>query len=748
MNSIKPYIQLFPHVITDKRLLRSVLLDVYPENRREIRILTYFIECGIIKELIARENKELTDLEIQKFLLKIEYEYAVSENDSRKPFMIWLRSLDFKFTDDVPIESNIDMQAKSEITDSSNSLKDEEHLEVINQSKEKDIQIYNKGDTIVFGNYHNPIEWKIVKIDNGYALLVSKFGLDNRPYNDTQYNITWETCTLRKWLNNTFFDISFNMNEKSHIIQVRNTNPNNPSYGTNGGNDTQDLIFLLSANDAEAFFSDDADRQCEPTSYAKMKGAGFGNALSGCSWWLRTPGVTSKSALQVVTNGKIASFGESVNNTNVVRPALWLNLSSYLSNKNDIGISRNDIKPNEGNQNDNGEKKQEKISKASSKNEITQMSASDAFEMGNRIYNGEIISGTYDEIVKLWHYAANQGEIRAQFMLGKLYNRGEGVKIDKKEADKWFKLAAEGGDIDAQVLHGINLINGDGVTPNYSEAAKWIRLAAEKDSVYAQFILGDLYSKGKVVPQNIETAIKWYKLASEHGHEIARKRLTEIQNSGYSIVSSKQSSNSQSLKIGDHFTLGRYHLYDGQSEQIKWQVLAIENGNALVISEYGLDTKPYNNTNNNTTWENCTLRNWLNSVFYNNVFTQEEKFCIAKIQIKNKKNDEHGTLGGNDTTDSIFLLSIEEAENYYITDKDRRCKPTPFAKRNGAYIGDRSSTTWWWLRSPGLDMKHAAFVDTLGKVTYFGYIVNLNNVAIRPSLWVNINRYSHLSQSI
>ena len=110
------------------------------------------------------------------------------------------------------------------------------------------------GDIITFGSYEQdnnlengaePIEWQVLDVQDGKALVISKYGLINKAYNTVWTHVTWETCSLRKWLNNEFINEAFGVEEQKMIVTTKLSNPNNSEYGTNGGNDTEDKVFLL-----------------------------------------------------------------------------------------------------------------------------------------------------------------------------------------------------------------------------------------------------------------------------------------------------------------------------------------------------------------------------------------------------------------------------------------------------------------------------------------------------------------------
>ena len=191
------------------------------------------------------------------------------------------------------------------------------------------------GDIITFGSYEQdndlengkePIEWQVLDVQDGKALVISKYGLINKPYNVAMTNITWETCTLRKWLNNEFINSVFSSKERDMIITTKLSNPDNPKYGTNGGNDTEDKVFLLSINEANKYFSSDEERKCKPSVYAKEKGIRIADN-GNCWWWLRSPGNYQDCAADVYADCRVAENGGMVNSDSIaVRPALWIDL--------------------------------------------------------------------------------------------------------------------------------------------------------------------------------------------------------------------------------------------------------------------------------------------------------------------------------------------------------------------------------------------------------------------------------------
>ncbi len=199
--------------------------------------------------------------------------------------------------------------------------------------KQYPLNIMLVGDVITLGSYEQDndttngkeaIEWVVLDTKGDEALVVSKYVLDCKRYNEEYESITWEWCTLRKWLNGEFLESTFTAEEKEKISMKMVSADANPDYNTYCGNDTEDKIFLLSIVEANTYFNSDKERQCEATPYAKKQGM-YTNNGGYSSLWLRSPGSSSSSAAYVNYIGGVNNRGIYVNySNNGVRPALWI----------------------------------------------------------------------------------------------------------------------------------------------------------------------------------------------------------------------------------------------------------------------------------------------------------------------------------------------------------------------------------------------------------------------------------------
>ena len=176
---------------------------------------------------------------------------------------------------------------------------------------------------------------------------------------------------------------------------------------------------------------------------------------------------------------------------------------------------------------------------------------------------------------------------------------------------------------------------------------------------------------------------------------------------------------------------------EGMKKPIKWLVLKEDDKKALLLSAYGLDARPYNEKDEEVTWETCMLRKWLNEDFYNIAFSDEEKRRILLTEVENADNPKYHTPGGNDTEDKIFLMSIDEVEEYLPKEIERRTDSTPYAVKQGAWTLYNGNCDWL-LRSPGSIAEYIAFVYHNGDIDFGGEFAESDYFTVCPALWVNL----------
>ena len=206
------------------------------------------------------------------------------------------------------------------------------------------------------------------------------------------------------------------------------------------------------------------------------------------------------------------------------------------------------------------------------------------------------------------------------------------------------------------------------------------------------------------------------------------------------------------ISVGDHIRFGNYPQKNASDpEPVMWRVLEIKDGKALVISEYLLEPYVYNVEPADVTWENSSIRKWLNGKFFDAAFSDSEKSIIQTVTVKNSDNPIYGTPGGNDTEDKVFCLSLEEVQIYFSDAGDRMTAPTEYAVSRGASVSDDKTlangmkTGWWWLRTPASSANRAADVDCYGNIDNVrieggvdGDIVFSEGNCVRPAVWIQI----------
>ena len=207
-------------------------------------------------------------------------------------------------------------------------------------------------DCIYFGNYwqndtngdgkadqndkKQPIKWRVLSVNGNDAFLLADQNLDaEQPYNEERADVTWATCTLRTWLNDTFLNTAFTSAEQAVIKNTTVVNDDNPNYGTEGGENTADKVYLLSlaeaSNTAYGFcrnYSASETREAKNTAY--VAGKAWMHLVGEAEYWeLRSPGCRSYYASIVDYAGYVYDEGYDVDHDGcAIRPALHLNLSS------------------------------------------------------------------------------------------------------------------------------------------------------------------------------------------------------------------------------------------------------------------------------------------------------------------------------------------------------------------------------------------------------------------------------------
>ena len=201
------------------------------------------------------------------------------------------------------------------------------------------------------------------------------------------------------------------------------------------------------------------------------------------------------------------------------------------------------------------------------------------------------------------------------------------------------------------------------------------------------------------------------------------------------------------LNVGESICFGTYpQKVDGTKQPIEWTVLKETANSILLISKYILDVKPYDKKDGYVAWENSDIREWLNNKFYTKAFNLKERKKIQETVIKAEDNYGQKIIDENTVIDKVFLLSVDEVERLFLTDKDKRAMPTEYASKMGVetwngeelpvdLYPDDNGYSLWWIRS----RKY----DGVNLVYYGGWFSNThtdsNDIGVRPAIWVEKN---------
>lgn len=213
--------------------------------------------------------------------------------------------------------------------------------------------------------------------------------------------------------------------------------------------------------------------------------------------------------------------------------------------------------------------------------------------------------------------------------------------------------------------------------------------------------------------------------------------------------------NEKSVKAIHHKSIiqfGEYYQEQDKSygkQPIEWIPLEWRaDGTVLVVSSEILDCKEFDTDGKGyrQTWEECSLRKWLNNEFISEAFSTEEQKLIKEIRVVNKDNREFCTKGGNDTLDRVFLLSMDEFQRYCIINDfycNNACRPTKYAKSQGARVSG-SYGCEWWLRTLGYEKygapPSAVLVWPDGKLYKRGAFMEISK-GIRPAMILDATKF-------
>ena len=222
----------------------------------------------------------------------------------------------------------------------------------------------------------------------------------------------------------------------------------------------------------------------------------------------------------------------------------------------------------------------------------------------------------------------------------------------------------------------------------------------------------------------------------------------------------------EDIEIGNTVTFGKYEQDRSKSgkEELEWRVLEKDTDKkmALLITGNCIECMPYHTEKTDITWKDSSLRQWLNSMFLQETFSDEEQDQVLEADIETYVNQDLNSDGVVRTSDRIFLLSDEEVKKYFKDKTDRLAKVSPLihkeveTEENEAEgetndekkeeeggmkpaVSELTDGIFWWLRSPGDRQDCAECVGAEGSVVTAGYTVLQANFGVRPAMWVKLD---------
>lgn len=162
-----------------------------------------------------------------------------------------------------------------------------------------------------------------------------------------------------------------------------------------------------------------------------------------------------------------------------------------------------------------------------------------------------------------------------------------------------------------------------------------------------------------------------------------------------------------------------------ENSPIEWEVLDHKSDLVLLISKYATKCLPFNDNDFQTSWKNCSLRQWLNDHYFNKVFSIQEQSDIQSSFVFSQLNDERPSKSVETSYDRLFILSESEYKKYYVEQK-----------RTWKCGLNKGKSRPSWLRDSGQDQSHAAFIGKDGSIHLGGSLVNSQRNSVRPLMWV------------
>jgi len=580
-------------------------------------------------------------------------------------------------------------------------------------------------------------------VQNGKSLLLSKYILNAVQFNEERKNVTWETSSLRSWLNESFINEAFNSIEQQAIIASIVDNSREQAYDWSvGGNDTVDKAFILNREELKLLAGIDG-RTSKATLYAIQHGVNA-NDENGCScWWLRLIDEQQKAAF-VNFDGGLSGWRTAVDSITIgVRPAIWVDNTGLSTKGYEVAFGRYE-------QDNNLENGPEPI-------EWIVLDAQDGKSLLLSKYGLDAKAFHEMESVAYWDSCTLRKWLNGAFLQDAFSKKEQqailSTKVDnsKEQGNPSWETSDRTSTTDASFLLSYAEISSyfhndierrckptafaiaEGVNLNGEHSWWWTRSASSGNYLnYAGTISPEGSTKTTKNVNSVKGAVRPAIWVDQEKLKFAQEQIR------LSDEVSKATLNSSSP-----ITFGCYEQdnnMENGAEPIEWILLESKGNKHLLLSRFVLDWKAFDESGKATTWDYSSLRTWLNEEFLETAFSEIEKKLIGKNYVDNSYGQGVpgiNVYGGGTTSDSSFILSYAEAQRFFQTDEDRTATQTEFAKSQGVGKGD---TCRWWLRSPGTaNKKEKGMCAILSDGSTGTFFKNTTLQGVRPAIWIDLD---------
>ena len=244
---------------------------------------------------------------------------------------------------------------------------------------------------------------------------------------------------------------------------------------------------------------------------------------------------------------------------------------------------------------------------------------------------------------------------------------------------------------------------------------------------------------------------------------------TEIDGIRYLRLNRENAANSASDRAGCYRWEEGIEWHYFRFDPIRWRIIALDSGNACLMADRLLDCRPFNEKEGPVSWENSTVRSWLNSYlaeeneagidyrgkgFLDTAFTTEQRNAVLKSVVDNRSNEAYGTECGKDTEDFVFLLSNDEvfgssaARNGFYAgsgydDPAKRFRSTLYAKCRGSWwssVNGYMGNSFWFMRTNGYNRESVTYICDFGYIYERGTIATCDDAGVLPALWIDLDK--------